>query len=396
LDAKIKAKIFGLFIIILYAWINVGMAVAHEHLSCFEAGPISLLFSHGEAVNVSTSPANSLSPALAISGATIHVVWEESNRIYHRFYRDGVWSPIRSVAIGEQPAVATDAAGKLHVVFVNEFGGNYEIYHCQWNGTAWSLPRNVSNTSGVSSAPDIAVAPDGTLHVVWADNTPGYNVIYHAYWNGMYWINAPVPYAMGGAPALSVSKDAHVHIVWQDRDEAGAPYEIYYSQWNGTAWSLPENLSDSAMEQSIIPDIATDQYNEAHVVWQEKVNGRYAIYNTWGRVAFWSIPEQISGSDTEAYLPSVVVSRGNTVYVGWDEGVVALYRQRWVDSVQWSQLTAVVSSSTGVAGLQLATDVNNQLHAVWVAQVATGNGDVFYQRLSFELALPAIFKDYVY
>jgi hypothetical protein len=281
-----------------------------------------------------------------------------------------------------------------HLVLVNEFGGNYEIYYCRWNGSTWSLPRNVSNTSGVSSSPALAIAPDGMLHVVWADNTPGYNVIYHAYWNGTYWLNEPIPNALGGAPTIAVDMNGVVHVAWQDRDTPSAPYEIYYSRWNGANWSLPENLSDSATEQSIIPNIAVDGSSEAHILWQERANNYYTIYYTWGRVGFWSIPERISEDEVDAYLPNAATAPGgNIIYAGWDESTVILYRKRVkAYNSPWWQPTVVLSDTQGVSDLQLAVSANGGLHAVWAKRVAAGNWDVFYQRLSVELFLPIVLK----
>jgi hypothetical protein len=331
-----------------------------------------------------------------VSGDIIHVVWEERSRVYHRFWDGSAWSPIHRVAFGEQPALAVDASGWVHVAFVNEFGGNYEVYHCRWRGTSWSLPRNVSNTSGVSSAPGLGIASDDTIHVVWADNTPGYNVIYHAYWNGTYWINEPVPSAFGGAPAVSVSMDGVVHVVWQDRDAPGAPYEIYYSRWTGSHWSLPEDLSDTVTEQSIIPGVAVGPDGQAHVAWQEREDSRYTIYYTRGFVAYWSVPERVSEGEGEAYLPSLTVSAGSTVYVGWDESTSALYRQRGEEDVHWSPCVVVIDGAVGVTDLHLITDAAGQLHAAWTERAEGGNWDVFYQNLSHRSVLPIAAKRHRY
>lgn len=347
----------------------------------------------GEPFNVSASSTDSRAPALTVWWNDVHIVWEERGRVYHRFSRGSTWSPVRSVATGEQPDIAVDDSGMAHVVLVNEFGGNYEIYHCRWNGTTWSLPRNVSNTSGVSSAPAIDVAPDGTLHVVWADNTPGYNVIYHAYWSGVYWINEPIPNAFGGAPSVAVDVDGLVHVTWQDRDTPNAPYEIYYSCWDGANWSLPENLSDSAMEQSIIPTIALDGNNQAHVLWQERMNNYYFIYYTWGRTGFWSVPEAVSEDEVDAYLPTVTIAPAGIVYAGWDESTVILYRKRFnAYNSPWLQSTRVFSDTQGVTDLNLVVSSSGQLHAVWANRVAAGNWDIFYQRLSVSLLLPIVLK----
>jgi uncharacterized protein YfiM (DUF2279 family) len=331
----------------------------------------------------------------------VHIVWEEGSHVYHRLFRGGAWSSSRTVATGEQPAIVVDSAGLAHVVFVNEFGENYEVYYCRWNGTSWSLPRNVSNTSGVSSAPSIAIEPSGMLHVVWADNTPGYSVIYHGYWNGVYWLNEPIPHAMGGAPAIAASANGVVDVAWQDRDAADMPYEIYHSRWNGQGWSLPENLSDTFGEQSLIPSVAMDHNDQAHVTWQERVDGRYAIYYTYGQVGYWSIPERVSENVVDAYLPSAVVrvppagsgaAAGGMVYVGWDESTLAVYRSRNTRDGEWSPPSILLTDPLGVADLQLAVDAGGLFHAVWSERVATDNWEVFYQCLSRTLFLPVLLK----
>jgi hypothetical protein len=290
--------------------------------------------------------------------------------------------------------VVIEEPNRAHVLFVNEFGGNYEIYHCRWNGSSWSLPRNVSNTSGVSSSPGVDVSANGTIHVVWADNTPGYNVIYHAYWNGTYWINGPIPNAFGGAPAISVGKDDELHAVWQDRDSVGTPYEIYYSQQTDGRWSLPENLSDTRAEQSIIPSVIADAASQAHIVWQERVDGAYAVYYARGIVGHWSLPEQLSEGASEAYLPSLDVNDWYTVYVGWDEGTLAVYRQRGAVDALWSRCRPVSTDPSGVTDLQIKTENAGRIHAVWTQQTSGGRWDVYYESLAYELSLPLAVKSH--
>ena len=351
------------------------------------------LVSRSQPINVSASDGDSRYPTLAVSRDSVHVVWEENERVHHGLYRGGSWSLPRSVAVGQQPAVAVDGSDRAHVAFVNLFGGNYEVYYCRWENASWTLPRNVSNTSGVSSAPALAIAPDGTPHVVWADTTPGYSVIYHGYWNGTYWLNAPIPHALGGTPAVAVGRDGTVHVAWQDRDWPDAPYEIYYSRWDGTLWSLPENLSDSEAQASLIPSVSVDEHGQAHVSWQERDDDQYAIYYTWGRVGLWSIAEKVSDGEAEAYLPSLTVSQTGTVFVGWDESTVALYRRRSITTVDWSRPLEVVCDPLGVVDLRLSVDARGTLHAVWGERTGGGRWDVFYQELSYRVALPMICRD---
>ena len=323
----------------------------------------------------------------------VHVVWEEGGRVFHRFSRDGLWSAQRPVATGEQPAIVVDDGGVAHLIFVNEFGGNFEIYYCRWNGTSWSLPRNVSNTSGVSSAPALALGQTGALHVVWADNTPGFSVIYHARWDGVYWINEPIPNATGGAPAIAVEVDDSLHIAWQDRDGPSSPYDIYHCQSSAAGWSLPENLSDSSEEPSLIPSIVADARRICHVAWQERANGRYAIQCARGTTGAWSAPEVVSDGESDANLPCIAVNQSSAVYLGWEESSRLLYRQKAQGGDLWSAAAIVASDTAGVSDLQLAPDNAGRLHAVWTQRLSPGNWDVFYADLSYRQVLPFIIRN---
>ncbi|MBE9511049.1 MAG: hypothetical protein IMY71_09240, partial [Bacteroidetes bacterium] len=52
---------------------------------------------------------------------------------------------------------------------------------------AWTTPLNISNTDGLSTYPAMCQDKWGWLHVVWMDNTPGNYDIYYTYYNGTTW-----------------------------------------------------------------------------------------------------------------------------------------------------------------------------------------------------------------
>ncbi len=348
-----------------------------------------------EALNISHTEKNSQAPSVAVKDL-VHVVWEEEGEIYHCYGSGTSWSEPARVATGERPAIAIGGDGIPHVVFANETFDNYEIYHCRWDGSAWSLPRNVSSTSGGSYAPDIAIAPDGTIHVVWADNTPGYSIIYHAYWNGTFWINGPIPSAIGGAPSIAIGSDGIVHTAWQDRDEPGAPYEIYHSQWDGEVWSLPENISDTPDEHSIAVDMAVASDGITHLVWEEGGLNSEVFYSE-GRISFWSVPGNVSQTAADSYLPSIVVDVWKNRHVAWDERVRLLYRRGGVARSDWSVAASIAEDSTEMADVAICVKTNGELHAVWAHRITAANWDIFYSNrpseLSFRIYLPFIFRN---
>lgn len=352
-------------------------------------------------VNVSNSTQDSRAPTLAVDGeGAVHLVWEEGLFLHHS-RGDGVsWSTPAFAATGEEPALALGPDGTIHLAWSNEFGGNFEIYYSQWEGDGWSLPRNVSGTSGVSVSPGIAVAPDGTRHVVWSDNSPGYPVIYHGWSDdGILWSNFPVPSARGTAPAVAVGEDGRVHVAWQDLDDATGFYEVYYSRWDGSEWSLPENISDSPEQDSTLLALAASD-DTVHLAWEE-VAADYEVYHSSGHVGFWSVQENVSQTPDNSYLPSLTLDGWGNLHLAWDEASPAssiLYREWRAANSSWSATTSISDNPSGVSDPVLFPQGDEVVHAAWVEEVGQGNGDIFYscRQLSppHEIYLPLGIKDH--
>lgn len=351
--------------------------------------------SWSEPINISRTASDSRLPALAVDGqGVVHVVWEDGRYIFHSYRRGESWSTPLRVATGEQPAIAIDHNGIVHVVFVNEFRGNYDIYYCRWNGAFWTLPVNVSNTSGVSAIPDIAVDSYNTLYVTWTDNSLGYNVIYYGIWTGTFWINQPVPQGRGTVSTIAIGGDDIIHIVWQDRDDLEAPYEIYHTQWDRVAWTLPENISDSA-NHSTIAAMTVDDHGVAHLVWEELVGEENEIYYSMGTSLRWSQQQALSSGESNSYLPTIIVDAEGTPHVAWDELHRLPYMWR-LASFDWHSGPDVADNSAGVADVALAADAESYIHAAWSQRADGGNWEIYYSNhaplMPHRMRLPLLFR----
>ena len=334
----------------------------------------------GERHIVATTAENSRLPTIAVGPTDhVHIVWEEGRYLFHSYWNGNKWSIPWRVTIGEQPKLAIDRNGTPHLVFVNEFRGKYEVYYCQWTGTTWSLPRNVSSTSGVSAIPDIAIDSRNTLHVVWTDNSPGYNVIYHGFWTGTFWINRPIPHARGSVPAIAIGDDDLLHVVWQDRNTIFDPYEIYHVQWDGVDWSLPENLSDSD-NHSTIPDVQVTPNGITHVTWEERVGDQEQIYYCGGTSFLWSIQEAVSTGSANAYLPTMAVDAFGFVHLAWDASDYLAHRWHLGLPYPWMRTQCIAENAQGIADVALAAGPDGSIHAAWAERVSESNWDIVYGR----------------
>ena len=339
-----------------------------------------------KAVNVSEGGPDVASPALATtSDGTVHLVWEQNNRIYYSFLQDTeheIWSTPQAVATGERPDIAAGKDGTLFLVFANQFGGTYNIYCVRRNGNTWGLPRNVSKTSGISYAPRVAVAPDGSPHVVWSDNTPGYHVIYHGYHNGKYWVNEPIPNARGVLPTLAFGVDGTMHVAWQDRIALTNFYNVYYAKWDQYSWTLPVNVSVTNGAHSIVPDILVATDGTVHLVWEEEITRTeyHIFYSLQLPEGGWSVPVQVSEEGSDARGPRLALSYGHYLHLIWQQGSYLKYRQRSGPAGVWEELNNVAYNDQGLENAVLSTDPDNNLHAAWAGWLGTGIRNIFYSR----------------
>jgi len=72
-------------------------------------------------------------------------------------------------------AITKDSSNNLHVVWYDDSPGNYEIFHKKSTdgGTTWSPAKRLTYNSGYSWWPAIARDSSNNIHVVWMDDSPG-------------------------------------------------------------------------------------------------------------------------------------------------------------------------------------------------------------------------------
>lgn len=252
-----------------------------------------------------------------------HVVWDAETRLTND-------SAASSIGPNNGWAVATDSAGRVHVIWADQRDGHWEIYYKRWNGSSWDADQRLSTpiSTGDSTSPAIAVDGTGIIHVTWLYYTgSAYRIRYsRSTDNGQSWSdyvdwgsvgtnNAPAICASGntvyvfstwkpaaypqiiekhstsnGAPGSwtgvyemtsassykenpvgAFGPDGAVHVVWQDtRDNNPNKREIYYQRYKNSSW-LPadKRLTWDPANGSADQTIAVGNDNKVHVVWHD-------------------------------------------------------------------------------------------------------------------------------
>ncbi len=328
--------------------------------------------------NLANTATDSRVPSLVVTGSgTVHVVWEEEDSIYHTSGSSGSWTTPAQAALGDSPSLALDSSDGVLMAFISEIGGIFDVFYARWDGSGWTLPVNVSATSGVSSAPVIASAPGNSLHIIWADNTGGTMALYHGQSSdGSSWSTFPVPNGAGSAPALAVGSDGILHLAWQSADTDTGLDDIWHTQFSGGSWSLPENISATPNEASTAPSLAVAPDNTVHIVWQEALGPNTAIYYVSGQLGDWAQADDVSGTLESAKFPALGINSAGNGFLLWDEGSDIMGRELST-ATGWSAREQVASDVFGISDPALFIH-SNTVHAAWAEEVSAFNWDIFY------------------
>ena len=297
-----------------------------------------------------------------------HAVWETEGRIYYATQApEQEWSSPSIIARGITPVLVADDGGHLHTLFVNQFMTNYEIYDITLDDGVWSLPVNVSHTSGFSAFPAATAGIAGTLYVAWMDNSPGYWTIYLGIWNGKYWSNQPVPNARGQAPTLAQSPDGTLFLAWQDRvpsvSNPTGTFHIFLSERSNATWSLPVDVSDRPQVESIGASLTTTPDGLAQLAWID--DGREVRY-CLGQGSYWPSPVTVSRAATLARGPKILAEKGLRIHIAWDEADRVRATSAAPGALNWPKPVVITAPTADLRDVVLTLGPVNGVSVDWV------------------------------
>lgn len=289
-----------------------------------------------------------------------------------------------NIGISVFPDITSDIFGYLHLVWVDNTLGNFEIFYSMWDGTNWSEPLNISNTPEISNHP--AISPDifGRVHVVWEErvtpqNTEIFYITKDITWSSPVNISNTLGYSSN--PDIIADNLGYPHIVWNDQPITPAHTVIFYTKKYEGGWISPINISKKLWGHSIYPAIALDNFQYPYVVWQDD-DAQEIFYTTWNGI-YWFFPINISKTSEYSGKPDIVAVFNN-LHVIWTEIPPLLKSEIFYASKKegedWS-LPINISNTLGASGFSsLASDDLGYPHVVW-NDYAFENGEIFYSRL---------------
>jgi hypothetical protein len=306
------------------------------------------------------------------------------------------WGPVQrltwNTGFSYYPAVAVDASGHLHVVWQDSTPGNYEIYYKKSTdgGVSWTASKRLTWNSGGSDNPAIAVDPSGTLHVVWGQLLPGNSDVFYmkSEDGGDTWTTTQrLSWTSGGSAGSAIAvapTEGGLHVVWHDNTPGN--YEIYYrgSTDGGTSWKASRRLTWTS-DDSYSPAIATDSSGTVHVVWQDRTPGNYEFYykkSTDGGHT-WTPSKRLTWNDGWSQYQALVVDSSDHLHLVWDDGTPGnfeIYYKKSTDGGDtWTAAQRLTWNSSYSYAPSLGAESPTNLHLVWHDNLP-GNFEVYYKK----------------
>jgi|WetSurMetagenome_2_1015567.scaffolds.fasta_scaffold18299_3 hypothetical protein len=199
----------------------------------------------GTDTRLTNATGDSVYPSLGISGSTIHLAWHDTRNglpnieIYYKRSTDGglTWSSdvrlTNDAAQSWYPALAVSGQ-TVSVVWDDARDGNQEIYYKRStdDGITWSSDTRLTNATGISEFCNIAVS-GSIIHATWNDTRDGgaREIYYKRSTNsGTSWeTDIRLTNSTGESSRTSLATyGSAVHLIWNDNRDGN--YEVYYKR----------------------------------------------------------------------------------------------------------------------------------------------------------------------
>ncbi|MDX2435530.1 MAG: hypothetical protein QNL88_00640 [Acidobacteriota bacterium] len=351
-------------------------------------------------------------PSLCVEpGGVIHVVWQSTVDIftgadfdvYHseNGSRGSEWSAIGLLGLnapfdspGEDDADPEIRCTSNHILSAmwnsrddlgGTIGNDRDIFHALGLGRVYHRPLPAAAWAISDSDPDSRVDTaeyGGVFHMVWESANSGgflstgsdYDIYHVAYKGGFFQpqqlVNTSGNIDAGDdhAPAIAIDRTGNLHVVFSSETDIGGTVgtdaDIFYTKYDGSAWSTPELVNLAGTSDSIDdldPRVAVAPDGELYAVWSSSYDGGGA------------------GSDTDIYIA-----------------------KRDADPLKatstWQGSFLLINHFGTDSGEDTAPDLavdNETIDVAWVSDAGLGFGaagtdkDIFHVRVPRTSALPA-------
>ncbi len=300
----------------------------------------SLSWTDGAALSTGTGNSNPSVVAgteWAVAGPvhTARVAWSQSDgsgvsRIWCRGW-GGSWLPADEVRSLTGEAEAPRVVGSIYgakMVWWESAAGQAAIASSEWEGS-WTTPMNLSQ-GPYRSWPDLATGAGSRMYAVWAAGAVGAEYVSYDRWEGTWGSEGSLSASLDVPqdPKVTVDATGRVHVAWAGMRSGHR--EIYWTLFDGLAWSPAIPVSEVDGMASETPDLVADDAGRVHLVWADTRDGNSEIYHRIFDGNGWEPPVRVTNATGTSTAPRITCE-GRRFDIAWiDEraGSPAVYWRR--------------------------------------------------------------------
>jgi len=155
-------------------------------------------------------------------------------------------------------------------------------------------------------------------------------------------------------PRITLDSDGIYHAVWHD--DGRRTSSIFYSKYDGSSWSNPEPVIESAPFSLKNPDIVTDSENKIYVVYEDLSYGHAEISASIRDTVGWNPKIRLTNYGSHKTKPKLTVDHSDNIHVVWEDyrngksEIFWCYRSKrheaWQSSGQFGRDENIVSQNS--------------------------------------------------
>ncbi|KKL54317.1 hypothetical protein LCGC14_2266630, partial [marine sediment metagenome] len=274
----------------------------------------------------------------------------------------------------DDPVIAIDSSGNLHLVYTGELTGNNRIVYRKRDSDGTWNDEELVDDGGVSQVnPALCLDGSDNVHVVWqVFSAPGSVAIRYRKKTGASWgtfmtiITRDDQYE----PEIAIDLLGNLWAVWSGKGfgtNSTKQQIIYNSMVNGgTSWGTSFALTDKSDDQEA-PSLCIDSEDNAYIVWYgggytgsgATANRNQILVSKYNAIAgsWQSSPDQLTSyndgaSNYFAFDPSIGLDQGDNLYVAWYRSVIGTvndtdvhYRKSTDNAATWGSTFVIATGA---------------------------------------------------
>jgi hypothetical protein len=248
---------------------------------------------------------------------------DKSNEVHARRFDGTNWGPIQTVTPQRADVflvkLARDGQGRVWAIWSAQENGNWDLYGRSTSGDGkWSPVERITNAAGPDIYHNVATDAKGRLWVVWQGARNGHFDIFAKSLTGSTWsdvITISDAKANQWSPAIAADRAGNVYVGWDTYDAGN--YDIRMRRFDGNTWSAPVDIASTDRFEANLSLVCDNQnrlwaaWNESGMQWgkdtgfllRKQATGLYL--SRWMNVAVWDGARwQQPAADIEKTLPA--------------------------------------------------------------------------------------------